>query len=91
MPQSRFARSSILRDVVGLVGNVGAKIVPAGRQYLVADARAVDLESIRSQGGHIKARRVTGLSIAKPWRSNFTGPVCQGLPSASVLIGVRGT
>ena len=29
----------LLRDIVGLVGNVGAEVVPSGRQNLIAYAR----------------------------------------------------
>ena len=47
----------LLCDIVCLVGNVGAKIVPSGRQNLVADAGAVYLKPISSQCGYIKARR----------------------------------
>ncbi len=47
----------LLRNVVGLVGNVRAKIIPSRRQNLIADPRAVDLKSISTQRSHVKTRR----------------------------------
>ena len=47
-------------DVVGLVAQPVAVAGPAGREHVVADARAVELELVDAERGHVQPRPLTG-------------------------------